>query len=144
MKSLLSIINEEIAQLQSRKYTNDNFIFNTNIIDSDFRNYPELSKEYEIDITESNIMVNWTVYFSLSQSGIDNLNVVINDIKGFYIPIQIDNHTQETTDLGKKEIIFREWDIIYLQDIVLSNSIPLSIKTLEFDFQSKKCVVRFA
>jgi hypothetical protein len=142
MKDIKSIINEEIALLtESYIHSDDNFIFKQTITNSSFSNY-DTSAEYDLDITESNILVKWRVKFWLNNFGIENLVIEIDGIEGQYLLEEYDKISDELVNSTAKNINDIKWNFEN-SDVVLTTGGSLYIDSLEFDFKTNTCTVKF-
>jgi hypothetical protein len=142
--NLLNIINEEITNMLNEAYvvSDDRFKFKQQIINSSFFNYEGFSTEFDTDISESNILVNWTVSFWLNQAGIENLIVDITNIEGTYNLVYLNKQTDVVEQDNAKNIAENDWKFI-VGDVNLQKGESLYISTLDFNFQTNECTVKF-
>jgi hypothetical protein len=147
MKNLLieNIIYEEYSDMiQEYESNNTNkFNFNENFDSPQFLNYDELINDPNIDINQSNILINWDANLWLNNSGIENFSINVNDVTGNFIIERYDN-SGTTIEEIEKNIKDFEWKI----DIDDSNAIlkigkSLYIQNVIFDFKNKTCIVVF-
>jgi len=142
MKSIKSIINEEIALLsESYIHSDDNFIFKQTITNSYFSNYDN-SSDYDLDIKESNILVKWRVKFWLNNFGIENFIIEVDSIEGQYVLEQYDKVSDELVNSIAKNINEIKWNFEN-SDVALTTNGSLYIDSLEFDFKTNTCIVKF-
>lgn len=143
MKSIKSIINEELALLnESFILDNDNFMFKQIITNSIFNNYKKLSTDYDINITQSNITVYWKIKFWLNDYGIENLIVEIDKVEGSYNLEMRDFQSDELINNINKNINEISWNF-QTTNVVISAGDSLYIKTVSFDFANNMCVIGF-
>jgi hypothetical protein len=142
--NLINIINEEITNMLNEAYvvSDDRFKFKQQIINSSFFNYEGFSTEFDTDISESNILVNWTVSFWLNQAGIENLIVDITNIEGTYNLVYLNKQTDVVEQDNAKNIAENDWKFI-VGDVNLQKGESLYISTLDFNFQTNECTVKF-
>lgn len=142
MKSIKSIINEEIALLsESYIHSDDNFIFKQTITNSYFSNYDN-SSDYDLDIKESNILVIWRVKFWLNNFGIENFIIEVDSIEGQYVLEQYDKVSDELVNSTAKNINEIKWNFEN-SDVALTTNGSLYIDSLEFDFKTNTCTIKF-
>ena len=142
MKDIKSIINEEIALLsESFIHTDDNFIFKQVITNSYFSNY-DTSKDYDLNITESNILVNWRIKFWVNNFGIENFIIEVDTIEGQYLLEEYDKISDELVNSTAKNINDIKWNFVN-SDVSLTTGGALYISSLDFDFETNTCTVKF-
>ena len=142
MKSIKSIINEEIALLsESYIHSDDNFIFKQSITNSYFSNYDN-SSDYDLDIKESNILVKWRIKFWLNNFGIENFIIEVDSIEGQYVLEQYDKVSDELVNSTAKNINDIQWNF-QNADVSLNVGGSLYIDSIDFDFKTNICTVKF-
>lgn len=138
------IVNEEIKSMLNEAYVvNDNrFKFRQQIQNSSFFNYSGFSTEFDTDIIESNIIINWSVSFWLNQAGIENLIIDVTSIEGTYNLQEINKQTDALEQEVTKNIADYDWKFI-VGDVILQKGGSAYVSTLEFDFNRNECTVKF-
>ena len=101
-KSLDILINEEVTNYLNEGYVfeGDNFKFQQRVNNSMFYNYEGFSTDYDLNIMESDIMVNWHIVFWLNEYGIENFNIIVDNVEGTY-KIQ---YLNKQTDVQEQEV----------------------------------------
>lgn len=130
------ILNEGLVMKDER------FQFMQNVKNSTFNNYSSFTTEFDADITESDLFVNWSVSFWLNKNGIENLVIDIEGLSGEFNLEMYDRQTDEKKQDTVKDISEFEWKFI-IGDANLAKGGGLYIKDLIFDFGEKTCVVTF-
>jgi len=142
MKDIKSIINEEIALLnESFIHSDDKFIFKQAITNSYFSNYDN-SAEYDMDIKESNILVKWRIKFWLNDFGIENFIIEVDSVEGQYLLEQYDKVSDELVNSTAKNINEIQWNFENSAAALTVNG-SLYINSLDFDFKTNTCIVKF-
>jgi hypothetical protein len=141
---LKHIIVEELNKLitESVSMEHENFKFRQNLKDSQFYNYSGFSQDFDIEITESSINVNWHIAFWLNDLGVENFIVVVDSVDGLY---RLDMHDKQTDVLQQqtdKDIAEIKWKFD-IEDAVLRMNEQLYVESLEFDFGTNMCKVVF-
>jgi len=139
-----SIINEEIENFifESVSMEHENFKFRQNIKNSSFYNYSSFSQDFDVDINESSIFINWHIAFWLNDLGVENFIVVIDSVDGQYRLDLLDKQTDELTQQTDKDIAATEWKF-EVDDADLHMNDSLYIDMLDFDFKTNTCRVTF-
>ena len=120
---------------------NDNkFKFFEDKMDVIFLNHEFTSQEYDVDINNNNISVEWDVNFCINNNVIENILININEISGTYDVLLIDKETGDTIKNINKNINEIEWKFNVDYDGLFKNK-SLYINTLVFDFKEKTCTV---
>ncbi len=142
MKTIKSIINEEIALLnESFIYSDDNLVFNQVSINNSFSNYDN-SDEYDLKIQKSNILVIWSIKFWVNESGLENFIIEVESVSGYFILEQYDKQSDELVNSTAKNINDIKWNF-QNSNGVLTTGGSLYIKMLDFDFKTNTCIVKF-
>lgn len=141
---LKHIIVEELNKLitESVSMEHENFKFRQNLKDSQFYNYSGFSQDFDIEITESSVNVNWHIAFWLNDLGVENFIVVVDSVDGLY---RLDMHDKQTDVLQQqtdKDIAEVQWKF-NIDDAVLRMNEQLYVESLEFDFATNMCKVYF-
>jgi hypothetical protein len=139
-----NIIKEEVQRFLNESYAfeSDDFKFRQQITDSSFFNYDGFSTDFDSDILESNIIVNWSVGFWLNQSGIENYYIDVESVEGTYTLQLLNKQTDEVEQETEKNIAEVEWKFV-IEDATLYLRKTLYVSTLEFDFKTNTCRVVF-
>jgi hypothetical protein len=141
---LKHIIVEELNKLitESVSMEHENFKFRQNLKDSQFYNYSGFSQDFDIEINESSVNVNWHIAFWLNDLGVENFIVVVDSVDGLY---RLDMNNKQTDVLEQqtdKDIAEIQWKFI-IEDAVLRMNEQLYVESLEFDFATNSCKVYF-
>jgi len=111
--NLQKLISEELNGLINESYImeHENFKFRQEIKNSSsFYNYDELSQDYDVDIDEGDITVNWHISFWLNDFGIENFIVTIDSVEGTYHVLLIDKQSNEIERDYNKNIEEIQWE----------------------------------
>ena len=138
------IINEEFKKILKEGYVmeHDNFKFRQEIKNSSFYNYQNFSNDYDIDINESDIIINWRIGFWLNDMGIENFLVQADSVEGTYNVVMLDKQSDEVAQENNKNIAEIPWKF-QVTDATLRLRDTLYIESLDFDFETKLCTVTF-
>jgi len=141
---LKDIINEEYQKILKEGYVmeHDNFKFSQPIKNSSFYHYQNFSNDYDVNINESNIIVNWRIAFWLNDMGIENFLVRADSVQGTYKVILYDKQTDEVAQEIDKNIAEIPWKF-EIPDAILRLRKTLYVDALDFDFETKVCRVTF-
>jgi len=120
----------------------DDFNFSVRLTNSSFYNFNNFSTDYDVDIVDSDITINWSLRFWLNQSGIENMIVNVKDINGYYNVQQYDKHSDQLLGETQKNVNEIEWKFITSEGNISFNG-TLYIKDLTFDVDNKTCTLRF-
>lgn len=145
MKNQLNaIINEEITNFLNEAYVfeGDNFKFQQRINKSMFYNYEGFSTDYDLNIDESDILVNWHLVFWLNQYGIENFNAIIDSVEGTYKIQYLNKQTDVQEQEVDKNISDIKWKFV-VNNVNLETGNGLYINGLTFDFKTNTCDVEF-
>lgn len=144
LRDLKKVVNEEIETLLNEGYVmeHENFKFRQEIKNSSFYNYEAFSQDFDVDISESNISVNWRVAFWLNDFGIENFIVNIDSVDGTYHVALFNKQSDEKEQEYDKDIAEFQWKF-EVDDAKLHKGKTLYIYSLDFDFKSKICRVTF-
>lgn len=138
------VVNEEVQKFLNESYTmeHENFKFVQRMKNSSFYNYDTFSKDFDVDINESDIVISWHISFWLNDSGVENFMVNIDGVTGAYRVGLLNKQTDELEQENDKDIAEFQWKFI-VDDATLYLGKTLYISTLDFDFKTKTCRVTF-
>ena len=141
---LKHIIVEELNKLitESVAVKHENFKFRQNIMNSWFQNYSNFSNDFDIDINESSININWHIVVWVNDMGIENFAAVVDSVDGLYRLDMLNKQTDKLEQQTDKDIAEIPWKFIVDEAVLEANS-SLYIETLEFDFKTNSCNVKF-
>lgn len=134
-----NIIKEEIENLFSK---NVRYNFRQQLNNSWFYNYESFSNDYDVEMVESNIFVNWNVDIWIRPNGIENFVVNVESVEGEYGMELHDKQSDEVAQELKKNIAETPWKFT-VNDVKLEPNLAFYIERLTFDFASKVCDVDF-
>jgi len=107
-----------------------------------FYNFQAHSNDYDVDITEADIVVTWRVGFWLNDNGIENFMIDIESVQGNYHVELYDKQTDEIAQENDRDIKEVPWKF-YVFDAPLEKGGALYVTDLSFDFETKVCNVSF-
>jgi len=138
------IIKEEFQKILKEGYMmeHDNFKFRQEIKNSTFYNYDNFSNDFDVDINESQIIINWRIGFELNDMGIENFMVQADSVEGTYHVVLLDKQSDEVSQEIDKNITETEWNF-KIYDATLNLNKHLFIDSLDFDFKTQICTVTF-
>lgn len=139
-----NIIKEEFQKILKEGYMmeHDNFKFRQEIKNSSFYNYENFSNDFDVDINESQIIVNWRIGFWLNDSGIEKFIIKADSVEGTYNVVLRDKQTDEISQEDNKNISEIPWKF-KIYDATLKLGDVLFVNKLNFDFKTKICIVAF-
>lgn len=139
-----NIIKDEFKKFITEGYVmeHDNFKFRQEFTNSSFYNFKNFSNDFDVDISESDIFINWRIGFWLNNNGIENFLVRVDSVEGTYKVMLFDKQTDETSQENEKDIAEHPWKFQIL-DVALKLNNTLYIDSLSFDFKTKICDVTF-
>ena len=142
--SLKTLIKEVLTSFLNEAYvfTNDNFSFRQQLNNSKFYNYQSFSTDFDTEITESNIIMNWKVSFWLNDSGIENFIIDPEKVEGTFNIQFYDKHTDEMKQETEKRIDEYEWKFIVNEANLIKGG-SLYVSDLDFNFENNTCTVNF-
>ena len=138
------IINEEFKSFLNEGYMmeDDKLKFRQEFKNAGFQNYQSFSGDHDIDIIESDIIINWRIGFWLKQGGIEHFLVQGDSVEGTYKVELRNKQTDEDEQKIEKNIAEESWKFqIYDATLVLNEY--LYIEYLDFDFETKICTITF-
>jgi hypothetical protein len=139
-----NVINEEVQNFLNESYTmeHENFKFRQEIKNSSFYNYDNFSNDFDVDINESDIFVDWHIAFWLNDYGVEHFIVEVDSVDGTYKVGLLNKQTDEMEQENDKNIAEFQWKFI-VDEATLYLGKTLYISTLDFDFKTKTCRVTF-
>lgn len=144
LMGIKDIIKEELQSLLKEGYVmeHDNFKFRQEIKNSNFYNYQNFSNDFDINLDESNIVINWRIGFWLNDQGVENFLVQGDSVEGTYHVELLNKQSDDVEQEMDKNIAEIPWNFeIYPTSLKMGNG--LYIKSLNFDFETKICTVNF-
>jgi hypothetical protein len=141
---LNEIIQEEMVNVLNEAYSmeHENFRFRQRVRDSWFNNYEGFSNDYDTDITESDIIVNWHIIFWLNDFGVENFVINVDSVEGIYRVQLLNKQTDMTEQEVDKDISEIDWKF-EVGDAALQLNGSLYVTGLNFDFKTNVCRVQF-
>ena len=138
------IIQEEYKQILKEGYVmeHDNFRFKQKIENPSFFHIETFSSDYDVDVIESDIYVNWRIGFWLNDMGIENFLVQADSVEGTYKVELRDKQSDEVAQEIDKNIAEIPWKFQILEATLVKGG-TLYIEDLSFDFATKDCYVQF-
>jgi hypothetical protein len=139
-----NIIREEYQEILKEGYVmeHENFRFKQKIENPSFFNIETFSNDYDVDVIESDIYVNWRIAFWLNDMGIDKFLVQGDSVEGTYKVELRDKQSDEVMQEIDKNIAEIPWKFQVLEATLVKDG-TLYIEDLTFDFQTKICDVQF-
>lgn len=144
LNEIQNIIKEEVQNFINEGVTmeHENFKFRQEIKNSVFYNYGAFSNDFDVDIKESDIFVNWHIAFWVNDAGVENFIVTVDGVDGTYKVILLNKQSDEVEQDNDKNIAEFQWKFI-VEEASLHLGKTLYISNLDFDFKSKNCRVTF-
>jgi hypothetical protein len=138
------IINEEYVQLLKEAYSfeNENLKFRQEIKNSSFYNYEAFSNDFDVNVNESDIFINWRISFWLNDYGVENFVVEVDNVIGTYKMVLLNKQSDEVEQENDKNIAEFPWKF-KIADAILRLGKTLYVQSLDFDFKTKVCRVTF-
>lgn len=142
--NLKHIIVEELNKLitESISMEHENFKFRQNVKDSQFYNYSGFSQDFDIEINESSVNINWHIAFWLNDFGVEDFIVVVDSVDGLYRVDMLDKQTDVLQQQTDKDIAEVQWKFV-IEDAVFRMNNSLYIESAEFDFGTNTCKIMF-
>jgi len=139
LMEIKDIIKEEFQKFLNEGYVmeHDNFKFRQEIKNSGFYNYENFSNDFDVDINESDIIINWRIGFWLNDTGVENFLVQADSVEGTYKVVLLDKQTDEVSQEIDKNIAEIPWKFQ-----ILEANLKLG-DTLYIDFKTKICAITF-
>lgn len=143
MKKINQIINEEISILNENiSFEPEQLLFNQKITNVLFYNFDNLYDNYDEDVVNSNIDIQWRLGFDIQESGVKNTIPYIVGVYGNYDIELRDIHSDELIQRISKNISEIKWNF-EIENFILSPDKSTYVKNLTFDMKSKICEVEF-
>jgi hypothetical protein len=138
------IIKEEFQKFLNEGYVmeHDNFKFRQEIKKNSFYNFQNFSNDYDVDINESDIIINWRIGFWLNDQGVENFLVQADSVEGTYHVELLNKQSDEVEQENDKNIAEIPWKF-QINSTALKMGKGLYIESLDFDFETKICTVNF-
>jgi hypothetical protein len=139
-----NIIQEELKKVLNESYVmeHENFIFRQEIKNSSFYNYETFSKDFDVDVSESDIFITWHIAFWLNDFGVEHFIVEADNVDGTYKLVLLNRQTDETEQESDKNISDFQWKF-KVDEANLRLGSTLYVESLDFDFKTKVCKVTF-
>jgi hypothetical protein len=140
-----NIIREEYINLLKEAYSfeNENLKFHQQLVNkSTFFNYEAFSNDFDVDVTESNILINWRIGFWLNDAGVENFIVEVDGVDGTYKMVFKNKQSDEVEQENDKNIAEFPWKF-KIDSAVLRLGKTLYVASLSFDFKTKIGTVTF-
>jgi len=144
LMEIKNVIKEEFQKLLTEGYVmeHDNFKFRQELTNSGFYNFKSFSSDFDVDISESDIFVNWRIGFWLNDMGVENFLVKVDSVEGTYKVMLFNQQSDEVEQEIEKNIADEPWKFqVYEATLKLKDT--LYIESLDFDFETKICTVTF-
>ena len=140
------LINEEFRKLLLEYFDSGNrFTFKQSFEGIDqlsFYNYHAFSDEYDSEVINGVITVNWSLTVNLKEWGVKGFDINVSEIEGIFTLNLLDKQTDEIIQQSEKNINDFNWKfIVNKDDVTLDGSVFIS--ELIFDFKSQTCTVEF-
>lgn len=138
------IITEELRTLLKEGYVmeDDRFKFRQIVQNTNFYNFQSFSNDFDVDVTESEIAVNWRIAFWLNDQGVENFLVQADSVEGTYHVELLNKQSDEVEQEMDKNITETPWRF-QVNPTTLKMGDGLYIESVDFDFQTKNCTVNF-
>lgn len=139
-----NIIREEFHKILKEGYVmeHDNFKFTQVVENTSFYNYQNFSNDYDVNINESQIIVNWRIGFLLNDMGIEKFLIQADSVEGTYKVALHDKQTDEVSQEVDKNIAEIPWKF-KINPTNIKTGEGLYIDSIEFDFETKISTVNF-
>lgn len=144
LMEIKDIIKEELQSLLKEGYVmeHDNFKFRQVIKNSSFYNYHNFSNDFDVDINDCDIVINWRIGFWLNDQGVENFLVQVDSVEGNYHVELLNKQSDDIEQEMDKNIAEIPWKFeIYPTSLKMGDG--LYIDSLDFNFQTKECTVSF-
>ncbi|MFA5207286.1 MAG: hypothetical protein WC428_01275 [Candidatus Paceibacterota bacterium] len=120
----------------------ENFKFRQEIKNSSFYNFESFSNDFDVDVNESDLFINWHIGFWLNDFGVENFFVEIDGVDGTYKVVLLNKQSDEVEQENDKNIAEFPWKF-KVTEANLRLGKTLYVDTLDFDFKTKICTVTF-
>ena len=144
LMEIKDIIKEELQSLLKEGYVmeHDNFKFRQEIKNSSFYNFQSFSNDFDVDVNESDIIINWRIGFWLNDMGVENFLVQVDSVEGTYHVEYFNKQSDEVEQEDDKNIAEIPWKF-RVDEANLTLGGGLYVQSLDFDFETKICAVDF-
>jgi len=150
----LNIINEEIKKFLNEAIAgnSDDFKFSdtfrmyneqTQEMKAFFYNYSSFSTDYDVDIIDAFITVNWKVGFLVDEKSINDFYINIESVEGQYRLEMRDKQTDEVVQTTDKNIADNQWRFEVDDETIMKVGEGLKIQDISFDFGNNLCTLMF-
>jgi len=140
-------LNEEVRNLINEGFVFDNDAFKFKQLirypKTIFYNYDSFTSDYDTNISDASIVVNWGVLFWLNQYGIENFSIKIESLDGVFKLQYLDKQTDQVVQEMEKNINDTNWKFVVEDNVPLITKGNLYIKDLTFDFKNNVCTAGF-
>lgn len=142
---LINIIREELKTTLNETYVlkDDKFKFKTLVQNTTFQNYDGFTNEFDVNVSESNIILTWRISFWLNEQGIESFIINADGVEGQYKLDYYNKHSDALEQQNQKEISENNWKFIVDQGAMLQQNISLYPTSLDFDYKTNTCTVKF-
>lgn len=142
--SYTKIITEEIKRFLNESYSmeNENFKFSQQIQNISFFNYSMFSQDMDVEVLQTNIILNWHFAFWLNDYGVENFIVTVDNVEGNYVLQLLDKLTGEVQQELNKNINDVQWKFV-VENASLTAGGTLYVDDVEFDFKTNTCTINF-
>ena len=139
-----NIIQEEFKKILNESYAMEskNFIFRQEIKNSSFYNYEAFSTDFDVDVLESDVFINWHIAFWLDDFGVSNFIVEADNVEGTYKLTMLNKQSDAVEQQNDKNIADFDWKF-KITEANLRLGKTLYVSALTFDFKTKVCNVTF-
>jgi len=147
---ITKMIQEELDNISNEvnQSKNQTFNFTQRLNNSLFYNFHTFTNDFEVDVTQSDIIINWDISFWMNKSGIENF--IINSdnwsVNGVYLLQLYDKQSDELKQESQKNIQDIKWKFGIEDDLnagIMVNG-SFYISQLTFDFENQNCYVSFS
>lgn len=133
----LNMVNESLVM------EDDRLKFSEPIKKATYYNYENFSNDYDVEIGESNLLLNWRVSFWVNDMGIENLIIQGDSVEGMFKVMLHDKQTDEVVQEIDKNIADTPWKFVVLDEPIIKKGSSLYVESLIFDFKTKTCQLTF-
>lgn len=144
MNNTPDIIKEEVLKFLNESYSmeHENFKFSHQVKNVSVWNYSSFSNDMDVEVIQTNVILNWHIAFWLNQFGVENFIVTIDSVTGNYELELLDKLTGEVQQTLNKNVEEIKWNYV-IEDAQMTPSGTLYVENIEFDFKSNTCTVNF-
>lgn len=154
--NLYKVVNEEVFKFLNEGFgENDELGFRQTLRMRDqrtgsmrifFSNYNKFSNDYDIDVIDAFVTINWRVKLLTNKMGIEDYNIYGESVEGEFRLEMRDKQTDEVVQETDKNIAEIDWKFIVDEDdefTKLTISSSLYVQELDFDFGNNTCTLGF-